>query len=75
MEYGQAILRDAIKKPMGNSTLADQVPDTYPPSLPRTFAARAFFDQDLRHSKQLHDVVYTAALIEERMQFSTAGYR
>jgi hypothetical protein len=30
MEYGQAILRDAIKKPMGNGILADQVPDTYP---------------------------------------------
>jgi hypothetical protein len=67
MEYGQAILRDTI--------LVDQVSDTYPLSLSRTSAARAFFDQGLRHSKQLHDVVYMAALIEERMRFFIARYR
>jgi hypothetical protein len=75
MEYGQAILRDTIKKPIGNIILVDQVSDTYPLSLSRTSAARAFFDQGLRHSKQLHDVVYMAALIEERMRFFIARYR
>lgn len=69
LDYARACLLGTVEDPISTNLSL-----TYPPALPPTTAARAFFDHSLRHAKPFHDIVYVAALVKERVEFLTLRF-